>query len=105
MVDKPASEPIGRNQKSGSFNELPRYARVRRVVNKRFVEFDFAIGDPSMYVELVLPMNAFATFCETNKIIMMTDDQAASVDKDKIKWRYGDTQTSGKQHEANGGDE
>ena len=72
------------------FSELTRYVRVRQVVNDRFVEFDFAIGDPSLYVELVLPKEAFETFCRHNEVVMMTDEQAQSVDEDMEKWRYGD---------------
>ena len=41
-------------------SSLTRYVRVRQIVNDKFVEFDFAIGDPSLYVELVLPKEAAA---------------------------------------------
>lgn len=69
--------------------EFTRYVRVRRVVEDLYIEFDFAIGDPSLYVELVLPPAAFKTFCEHNDVVMMTDEQAAAVDADMEKWRYG----------------
>ena len=71
------------------FTELTRYVRVRRIVNDRFVEFDFAIDDPSLYVEMILPKDAFDAFCQHNKVVMMTDEQAAAVDADMEKWRYG----------------
>ncbi len=79
----PGSEPR-------KFSELTRYVRVRQVVDDRFVEFDFAIGDPSLYVELVLPKAAFETFCRHNEVVMMTEEQARAVDQDMEKWRYGD---------------
>lgn len=72
------------------FSELTRYVRVRQVVNERFVEFDFAIGDPSLYVELVLPRAAFDAFCRHNQVVMMSEEQAAAVDADMEKWRYGE---------------
>ncbi len=72
------------------FDELPRYVRVRDVIDDRFVEFDFAIGEPSLYVELVLPKDAFAAFCRHNNVTMMSDEQAAAVDADMEKWRYGE---------------
>jgi phenol hydroxylase P0 protein len=72
------------------FTDLKRYVRVRQVVDDKFVEFDFAIGDPSLYVELVLPRSAFEVFCQNNRVEMMTDEQAAAVDADMEKWRYGD---------------
>ena len=74
------------------FTDLKRYVRVRQVVDDKFIEFDFAIGDPSLYVELVLPRAAFEVFCKHNRVEMMTDEQAAAVDADMEKWRYGDEQ-------------
>ena len=64
--------------------------RVRQVIDDKFVEFDFAIGDPSLYVELVLPKAAFDAFCRHNKVEIMTEEQAAAVDADMEKWRYGE---------------
>jgi phenol hydroxylase P0 protein len=72
------------------FEQLARYVRVRRVVDDRFIEFDFAIGDPSLYVELVLPRAAFDAFCRHNQVVMMSEEQAAAVDADMEKWRYGE---------------
>ncbi len=67
-----------------------RYVRVRRVIDDKFIEFDFAIGDPSLYVELVLPKSAFEVFCRDNEVEMMTQEQAEAVDADMAKWRYGE---------------
>jgi phenol hydroxylase P0 protein len=77
------------DQSKKQFSELTRYVRVRRVVNDQFIEFDFAIDDPSLYVEMILPKSAFDAFCQHNKVVMMTDEQAAAVDADMEKWRYG----------------
>lgn len=73
------------------FNSLKRYVRIRGVINDKFVEFDFAIGDPSLYVELVLPRAAFKAFCEHNQVEMMTSEQSDAVDADMEKWRYGES--------------
>ena len=72
-----------------SFSELTRYVRVRREVDDRFIEFDFAINDPSLYVEMILPRAAFDAFCRHNHVVMMSDEEAARVDADMEKWRYG----------------
>lgn len=74
---------------SDALADLKRYVRVRRVDEGKFVEFDFAIGDPSLYVELVLPPDAFHEFCRHNRVEMMSDAQAQAVDEDMEKWRYG----------------
>ena len=68
---------------------LTRYVRVKRIIKNTFVEFDFAVGDPSLYVELVLPKAAFDEFCLHNNTVHMTDEQAQAVDRDMVKWRYG----------------
>jgi phenol hydroxylase P0 protein len=70
--------------------ELTRYVRIRKELSGKFIEFDFAIGDPTLYVELVLPKSAFTAFCHHNKVVMMTDEQAERVDADMAKWRYGE---------------
>ncbi len=80
-------------QRPSQFDDMTRYVRVRQVVDDRFVEFDFAIGDPALYVELVLPREAFTAFCHHNRVVMMSDEQARQVDADMSKWRYGDEES------------
>ena len=89
-MNQQSTRPGGERPKD--FDELARYVRVRDIIDDRFVEFDFAIGEPSLYVELVLPKKAFEAFCRHNKVTMMTDEQAAAVDADMEKWRYGETE-------------
>ena len=45
-----------------------------RVVERRpdgFVEFQFAIGDPDVFVEMIMSSGAFAEFCELNEVTML----------------------------------
>ena len=67
----------------------PRYVRVTGVRDKRFVEFDFSIGDPTLFVELVLPFEQFQQFCKRNQVLEVSAEQAAQVDYDQLKWRFG----------------
>lgn len=41
-----------------------------------FIEFDFAIGDPAMSVELILPKPAFEEFCRMNGVVQLPSDDA-----------------------------
>lgn len=82
------SNPEAQTKKS--FDELIKYIRVRSEDGARFVEFDFAIGDPSLFVELVMPPEAFKHFCELNKVVHMTKEQMVEVDSELEKWRYGE---------------
>ena len=40
-----------------------RAIRIAEVRSDGFVSFDFYVGDPDIYAELVLPMEAFREFC------------------------------------------
>jgi len=73
-----------------NFEQLKRYVRVRSEPEAKFVEFDFAIGYPDLFVELVLPHEAFASFCSHNNVVFMDAEMAAAVDEDMVKWRFGD---------------
>ncbi|QLQ32392.1 MAG: phenol hydroxylase [Candidatus Thiothrix singaporensis] len=74
---------------STALPEQPRFVRVTGVRNNRFVEFDFSIGDPALFVELMLPFEQFKTFCQRQHAQELTAEQQAQVDYDRLKWRYG----------------
>ena len=67
----------------------PRYVRVTNENHKGFVEFQFAIGDPELYIEMLLPPQAFAAFCEEHEVEYLDEDAARAVDAKENKWRYG----------------
>ncbi len=50
-----------------------KYVRVTRRRDNGMVEFDFAIGEPELFAELVLPQSAFEEFCRMNAVIDMAD--------------------------------
>lgn len=72
------------------FDRLTKYIRVRSKPDARFVEFDFAIADPSLFVELVMPKGAFEAFCATNQVVHMSPEQMQAIDAEMDKWRYGE---------------
>lgn len=76
-----------------SFNDLPKYVRVRSAPDAKFVMFDFAIGDSSLFVELVLPPASFEAFCANNNVMPMTSEQMVFNDEEEDKWRYGTEST------------
>lgn len=73
-----------------TFDEYTRYIRVRSAPDDKFVEFDFAIGYPELFVELVLPQAAFQLFCEHNNVVHMDSEMIRLVDEDMMKWRFGE---------------
>lgn len=52
----------------GTSSRRPCFVRVLAERPEGFIEFEFAIGDPSLCVELILPRRAFAEFCATNRV-------------------------------------
>ncbi|OUY06216.1 phenol hydroxylase subunit [Acinetobacter populi] len=66
-----------------------KYIRVTGDRHAKFVEFDFAINDPTLFVELVLPQQAFVDFCQINQVVEMTEQQQQLNDALEDKWRYG----------------
>lgn len=45
-----------------------RYVRVTGSRGSHFVEFDFAIGEPELFVEMILTHDAFTDFCSANQV-------------------------------------
>lgn len=86
------------DQDSSGFEQLTKYVRVRSSEGARFVEFDFAIGEPSLFVELIMPKGAFEHFCQVNNVTHMTDEQMAAVDAEMDKWRYGENTLMSNNH-------
>jgi len=72
-----------------SINEQTRYVRVIGEARSGFVEFQFSIGDPTLYLEMILPRIAFDEFCATNQVVHLNAEQGRMVDADRAKWREG----------------
>ena len=67
-----------------------KYVRVTERMANGFIAFDFAIGSPDLFVELILPEAAFDVFCKANNAVTMTKEQSDIVDREMKKWRYGE---------------
>jgi len=67
-----------------------RYVRITERMANGCIAFDFAVGSPDLFVELVLPEDAFEAFCRTNRAVHMTPEESAIVDREMRKWRYGE---------------
>jgi phenol hydroxylase P0 protein len=63
------------NNGDGGFDPAKKYVRVSLVRADGMVEFDFSIGTPELYVELMLPLDAFSEFCEMNRVIVLSGER------------------------------
>ena len=89
-----------------AFDLRRRYVRRRAVRADGFVEFEFAIGDPALCVELMLKEDDFHTFCLANDVIVLGDadagqgDWAARLNRASLRNGEESGEVSGEENEA-----
>lgn len=52
-----------------------------------FVEFEFAIGEPGLFAEMLLPADAYEAFCKTNEVIHLGPREASGTSDDS-DWNW-----------------
>jgi phenol hydroxylase P0 protein len=52
-----------------TFNPSLRFVRVVEERSDGMVAFEFAVGEPELFVEMVLPQAAFVDFCEQQGVV------------------------------------
>jgi len=61
-----------------------------RLIERRedgFVEFEFAIGEPELYAEMLLPADAYEAFCEAHHVTLLEPHvEAAEQDDSGLDW-------------------
>jgi phenol/toluene 2-monooxygenase (NADH) P0/A0 len=67
-----------------------KYVRVTGVRGDKFIEFDFSIDDPEIFVELILPPDMFHTFCTKNNVKVLDTEADSQAEYDRMLWRIGD---------------
>jgi len=87
LTSKPGAGPAAR------FDPARKFVRVRELRPDRFIEFDFAIGEPEIFVEMILHADAFDDFCAMNAVTFLTDKVAGG--QDGGHWRL--SEASGRQ--------
>ena len=60
-----------------------------RLIERRedgFVEFEFAIGEPELYAEMLLPADAYDAFCGANHVTFLEPRVEAVEDDSGLDW-------------------
>lgn len=72
-----------------------RWVRVTGERGEGFIEFDFAVGEPDLCVEMILPPEAFAEFCAANRVeLLPPQPDAGEEEPNDWNWSLADaTQT------------
>lgn len=65
---------------TGKFDITRKFVRVMRTLPNGLIEFEFAIGDPDVAAELVMPKAAFDEFCAANQVELLTSEKDAPLD-------------------------
>ena len=81
-----------KQKKTGMMMAQKRYVRITSTDRPGFVEFHFSFDDPTLYLEMILPTEAFTEFCRSNQVTFLSDEDAETVAKQQEKWRYGETE-------------
>lgn len=68
------------------FDPTRKFVRISEIRRDGFVAFDFAIGEPALYVEMMLTQAAFAEFCRVNRVIRL-DGEAPATQDSGLGWR------------------
>lgn len=70
-----------------------RFVRVRQRRPNGLIEFDFSIGEPSLFVEMILPAGAFDDFCSMHRAQVLPEEEEAAAEapaEDDWDWRLAD---------------
>ena len=57
--------------RASALGELTHYVRVTRTDRQGYVEFQYAIGDPALHLDMILPPAAFAEFCARHQVVRL----------------------------------
>lgn len=76
------------------YTQLDKFVHITNQTQQGLIEFDFSVGNPTLYVELALPVKQFEEFCKKNEVKFLTKQQLIDVKNDKHKWKYGVLGTS-----------
>jgi phenol hydroxylase P0 protein len=78
---------------TSNFDPSRKYVRVKELRHDGFVEFEFAIGEPELFVEMILMAAAFDEFCTLNKVSFVTDNSRLKLDigedaAERAEWNW-----------------
>ena len=81
-------------QRPRGVSSLPRFVRVTNPDREGFVEFNFSIGGPEIYLEMILAKPDFEAFRKEQGAVLLTPEQEEAVDRVDARWQFGEAQSS-----------
>ena len=69
---------------------LRHFVHITSEAREGLVEFNFSINDPELFLEMILPKNAFDEFCKINDVTFLSPDEVKAVEQQQKIWRDGE---------------
>ena len=69
------------------FDPNKKFVRIAELRSDGFVDFEFALGEPELFVEMLLPAAAFDDFCALNKVTFLNEATQVKVGNEEWNWR------------------
>ncbi len=76
-----------------AFDPNQKFVRVNELRKDGFVDFDFAVGEPELFVEMLLPAAAFDEFCATNLVRFLSATPHGGGEREAWDWRLREART------------
>ncbi|WP_430435219.1 phenol hydroxylase subunit [Methyloversatilis sp.] len=76
-----------------AFDPFRKYVRVTGERDDGFVEFDFALGEPELFAEMMLTRAAFEEFCAAQGVVVL--DAAGTEPASPVSARLNDVLNGG----------
>jgi phenol hydroxylase P0 protein len=73
-----------------AFDPGKKFVRVNELRKDGFVEFEFAVGEPGLFVEMILPASSFDEFCQLNGVSFLPPNEASATEDEAYAWRLRD---------------
>jgi len=70
------------------FNPEKKFIRIIQTHATGLVEFEFAVGEPGLYVELLMAQSAFDEFCAMHGVTPTQGHLAEAQDSDTQEWDW-----------------
>jgi phenol hydroxylase P0 protein len=69
-----------------NFDPHKKFVHVVDVRPDGFVQFEFAVGEPELFVEMILPVDAFEELCSVNEVALL--DEAVDLEAGTEDWNW-----------------
>lgn len=74
---------------ASGFDVTRKFVRVLRTLPNGMIEFEFAVGDPDVAAELVMPRPAFDEFCAANQVEFLGEEAPADAQAPDADFKWG----------------